>query len=539
MRMVRLLVVLALLTLVSTVSAQDGATVTTAFNEAQPNTLDPHAAAVTDEFLVLRNVCESLVNYDPVTLEPVPALAESWSVSEDGTVYTFTLREGVTFSDGSAVDAEAVKYSLDRLARRETGTSYTAGLILNTVVGWSDVRPPAPPAVGEGTPTPQPVDAADSISGVEVIDERTVQITLVRPLSAFLNRLTLPGGSIIPVGAGEVEGFAQAPICTGPYVVSEFTPNQQVVLTANENYWGGAPDVQRVVIRVIPEQSVQVLEYEAGALDIVAVPPSDLGRLRGDGTFGVQLVEIPTLSLLNLRVNLQDEVLGDVRVRRALALAVDRQTIIDTVLQGQGVPADGLYPPGLTAFDDAFDPFPYDPEAARALLAEAGYPDGVEITLRTGQIETERRVLTAIQQTAAPAGFDIIVSATERSVYDQDRTACTMQAGTVGWGLDYPDPENVAQIALAGTSATRINCGYGLYENVERAQELFDQAVATPLGAERDALWREFEQLTISEQVVVIPIYHGLSTYLVNPRLDGIPVDNLGSRRFNLIELGE
>lgn len=536
LRPVTLLVLL--LVLVPFAAAQADTTVTTAFSEAQPNTLDPHAASSADEFLVLRNVCEGLVNYDPVTLEPVPALAADWEISEDGTVYTFNLREGVTFSDGSTLDANDVKYSLDRLARRETGTSYTAGLILSNVVGWADVRPPTL-SVGEGTPTPEPVTPAESISGVEVIDENTVQITLRTPLSAFLQRLTLPGGVIVPEGAADAEGFAQAPICTGPYTVSEFTPNQQVVLTAYENYWAGQPDVQEVVIRVIPEQSVQVLEYEAGGLDIVSVPPSDLGRIRADAALSEQLVEIPTLSLLNLRVNLNDPVLGDPLVRRALAHAIDRQVIIDTVLQGQGVPADGLFPPGLSAYDPEFDPFPYDPELARELLAEAGYPDGVEITLRTGQIETERRVLSAIQQTAAPAGFNIVVNATERSVYDQDRTNCTMQAGTVNWGLDYPDPENVAQLALAGTSTTRINCGYGEYENVERAQELFNQAIATPLGDERVALWREFEQLTIGDQVVIIPIYHGLSTSLVDPRLGGVPVDNQGTRRFALIELGE
>jgi ABC-type transport system substrate-binding protein len=537
----RILLIAAVLMLAlpaaATFAQSDPTTVTTAFAENQPNTLDPAAAALGDEFLVLRNVAEGLVTYDPKTLMPIPALAESWTVSDDGLVYTFKLRSGVTFHDGSTLDAADVKYSLDRLARRATGTSYTAGLVLSAVAGWADVRPALPPAAGEGTPTPVPPEEADSLSGVAIVDDSTVSITLTAPQSAFLNRLTLPGAFIIPDGSGDAADFAQKPIGTGPYKVTEFTPQQQVVLEANDSYWGGAPQVKKAVIRVIPEQSVQVVEFEAGNLDIVVVPESDLPRIRGDEKLNAQLVEIPTLSLFNLRVNLNDPQLKDARVRRALAMAIDRQTIIDTVLQGQGVPANGLYPPGLSTFDPGFTSLAYNPEGAKALLAEAGYPDGITIELRTGQIETERRVLAAIQQTAVAAGITININATEKSLYDSDRTACVMQAGTIAWGLDYPDPENVAQLAVAGTSASRINCGYKDYEKAAEAEKLYADAVAAPLGEERDALFRQFEQLTIGEEAVVIPIYHGLSTSLVNSRLGGTPVDANGTRQFALITL--
>ncbi|MBE2269426.1 MAG: ABC transporter substrate-binding protein [Anaerolinea sp.] len=530
-------ILLLVLLLPLAISAQDNATaITVAFSEAQPGTLDPAAAANADEFLVLRNVYEGLIGYDPVTLEPVPALAESWTVSDDGTVYTFTLRQGVTFSDGSTLDAADVKYTLDRLADRDTGTSYTAGLILGNVVGWAEVRPPTP-SVGEGTPTPPPVEPADSISGVEVVDEQTVRITLANPTSTFLSRLTLPGGFIIPEGSADSTDFNTQSVGTGPYILTENTPSTQVVLTANPNYWGGAPAVGQVTIRVIPEQSVQVIEYEAGGLDIVRVPQADLPRVRGDANLSAQFVEIPTLSTFHLRVNLNDPVLGDPLVRRALAMAIDRQAIIDSVLQGQGVPADGLYPPGLSAYDADFNPFPYDPEAARALLAEAGYPDGVDIVFRTGQIETEVRVLNAIAQTAAPAGFNITVNSTERSVWDADRTACNMQAGSIAWGLDYPDPENVAQLVLAGTSRTRINCGYGEYEGFDRVQELFTQGLAQAPGEERIATFRELEQFAVGELAVVIPIYHGASSYLISPRIGGSPIDNQGNMRFANITL--
>ncbi|MBI1256744.1 MAG: hypothetical protein GC204_04690 [Chloroflexi bacterium] len=535
MKKLRFLALFALLTMVvSTAFAQDATTVTTAFKESQPNTLDPAAATSTDEFFVLRNVCDGLVTYDPTTLAPAPALATSWDISDDGTVYTFHLRDGVTFTDGSSFDAADVKYTLDRLAQASTGTSYTAGLVLGSVVGWSDVRPAAD-KVGDGTPTPTPIPPAESISGVKVVDPMTVEITLTKALPSFLESLTLPGGYIVPEGDSD---FTNGPICAGAYSISEYTPQQQIVLAANDSYWGGAPDVKQVVIKVIPQQSEAELEYEAGNLDIVSVAPTDVQRLKDDPTFSKQLVDVPLLSTFLLRINLHDDVMKDPVVRRALAAAIDRQTIVDTVLQGQGVPAEGLFPPGLSAYDPNFQPFVYDPAAIKQTLADAGYPDGVNITLRTAQIETENAVLNAIQQTAAPAGINITVNSTESSVYTQDRNDCTMQAGSISWGFDYPDAENIATQVLAGTVRSRINCGYGDYENVDQVQALYDEAKVTPLGAERDALWQKFQELAVGQEAAVIPIYHPSNNSLVNPRLGGMPIDNQGNTQFKLITLG-
>ncbi len=509
------------------VMAQDAA-VTVAFVESQPTSLDPHAGRTVDDFLVLRNVCEGLINYDPTTLEPVAALAESWTVSEDNTEYVFSLRQGVVFSDGSTLDANDVKYSFDRLASPVTGTSYTARLVLGTVMGWSAIRPAA---VGEGTPTPEPVL---SISGVEVVDESTVKVTLATPTTAFLTRLTLPGGVII--AEGSANDFANGPVCTGPYAVASYVPNDRVELVANEAYWGGEFDVKSVTIRVIPEISSQVLEFEAGSLDISVAPEADLPRIKEDSALSSQLVTIPTLSNYNLRMNLKELPSGDVRIRRALSLAINRQLVIDTVLQGQGVPADGLYPPGLSTYDADFAPFERNIEEAKQLLADAGYPDGIELIVRTDQNETENRVLNAISATVAEAGINLIVNSTEASIYTEDRTNCTMQFGGIRWTMDYPDPENMV-VLLLPNAATRVNCGYGETEAYPEIQALYDQGIATPLGEERDAIFRQIEQIAM-ENVLILPVYHGATTRLVSSRLGGQPLDNNGVARFHLIELG-
>jgi peptide/nickel transport system substrate-binding protein len=264
-------------------------------------------------------------------------------------------------------------------------------------------------------------------------------------------------------------------------------------------------------------------------------PEADLTRIRDTEALNAQLVTIPTLSLYNFRINLNDPKLSDVRVRRALSLAIDRQLVIDTVLQGQGVPALNLFPPGLAAHNTEYTPFARDVEAARALLAEAGYPDGIELTVRTDQNETENRVLGAIAATVAEAGITLNVNSTEATVYTQDRTACTMELGGIRWAMDYPDPENMV-VLLLPNAPTRVNCGYGTVDVAAQIEPLYNEAISLPLGEERDGVFREIEQIAM-DSVLLIPVYHGATTRLVSSRLGGMPIDNNGTIRFGLMEL--
>jgi peptide/nickel transport system substrate-binding protein/oligopeptide transport system substrate-binding protein len=494
--------------------AQD--TVRIAFRENDARTLDPQAASGTDDFLALRNICEGLVDYDPVTLAPIPALAEAWKISEDGTVYTFMLRPDVTFHNGRKMTAEDVVYSFTRLGNPNTGTSYTAGLVLGGVKGYSAMRAQE--------------NRATTLEGVKALDEMTVQITLNAPRAAFLQQLTLPGAFIVDREAAEREGFNENPVCTGPYKVREWQRQQRLVLEAYDGYWGGAPKVKTVEIRVLPQQSLQVLEFEGGNLDAAWVPEAELPRLRADSQLSPQLLTIPVLSLFHLRVNLKDPIMSDARVRRAFVMAIDRQVIVDTVLQGQGSPAKGVFPPGLPARDPNFDPLPYNVEMAKQLLAEAGYPNGVDLEVRTGEIETERRIMAAVAQQVAAAGIRLRVNATEKSVYDQDRAACNMQMGTIGWGMDYPDPDNIITVAIAAGSRVRAACGYDAFEGHDEIKALIDKAGAMPIGEERNAVYREAEKL-VMEKALILPIVHYSRSLLANDVVRAA-VDNQGELRF-------
>jgi oligopeptide transport system substrate-binding protein len=352
-----------------------------------------------------------------------------------------------------------------------------------------------------------------------------------------LNQLTLPGGFIVPKEAAEAANFNENPVGTGPYMLKEWVHQQSLTLVANPNYWGSAPAVQTVVFKDIPQASQQVIEYQAGNVDIATVPESDLPRLQADPTFSKQLQNIPTLALFQLRINLKDPVMSKPEVRLALAMSIDRETIVKTILGGQGSPAYGLIPPGLSSYDPTYMPFKRDITKAKALLATAGYPNGVDLVVRTGSVQTENLVLQAIAQQVADAGIRLTVNSTETTVYNTDRGACKMQMGSVEWTLDYPDADNVVSL-LQGPSGSRKNCGYDSYPQVDAVSKLLAQAAGMPLGPDRDAVMRQAQQAG-EDVAAIIPLYFGTRTMLINPRLSGTVMDNNTAVRFNLITLGQ
>jgi oligopeptide transport system substrate-binding protein len=517
----RLMLLALLLAFAAPVLAQDATSVTVAFLENEPLTLDPQASSQADEFQVLYNVCEGLVSYDPATLAPAPGLAETWKISDDGLTYTFALRKGVKFSNGRDLTADDVVYSLNRLGNPTTGTSYTS-LLLNNVVGFSDMR------------------AKDSkvteLSGVKAVDAGTVEIKLKAPTASFLNQLALPGGMIVAKEAAEADGFNEKPVCTGPYTVQEWTRQSQLVLAANDSYWGGAPVVKTATMKVIPQQSQQVIEFEAGGIDVAWVPEPDLSRIKADDKLSKELQTVPLNSIFHLRVNIKDPVMSNVKVRQALATAIDRQTIVDTVLQGQGAPAEGIIPPGISAYDPSYKPYDYNIDKAKQLLKDAGYPDGVTITVRTGQVETENRVLAAIQQQVADAGITLKIDSTEKSVYDTDRGKCNMQAGTIAWGMDYPDADDVVFLIGAASSGSRLNCGFTTDDpTVKQVTDLLAKGSTMPLSKDRDAVYQQAEKVGM-DAALIIPIYHGTRSALVSSRLTGTAIDANSIIRFALMK---
>ena len=439
---------------------------------AEPQALDPAAVTAVNDFRILMNMYDGLVRYKDGTLEVEPALASEWSISEDGTVYTFTLREGVTFHDGSAFDAEAVKFNFDRMLDEEHPYHDTG---------------PFPLAF-----------FFSAVQDVAVIDAQTVQFTLNAPYAPFLTNLAYPTGLIVSPAAVREHGadFGRNPSGTGAFTFDEWRSNEAVVVQANPDYWDGAPELQTVVFRPITDANTRTAEMLAGGIDLmVEVPPVALSEFQGDA-FTVHEQAGPHVWFLIL--NAKEGPFADVRVRQAANYAVNKQAIVDDVLEGTAEVAAGPIPPAFAwAYNEELAPYPYDPDRARELIAEAG-AEGSELTFYvteggSGMLDPVA-MGTAIQADLQAVGFDVTIETYEWNTF----------LGNVNPGLEGKadmaemawmtnDPDTLPFLALrteAWPDQGGFNSGY--YSNPE-VDALLEAARVETDQDERARLYREMQ----------------------------------------------
>jgi len=315
----------------------------------EPPTLDPTsdpAAAI--DLILHHNLYECLVQVGKDGGFH-PQLAESWEVSENGLVWTFRLREGVVFHDGTPCDAGAVRESFRR-------------------------------AMSPDSLNPHPEYFAD-IAAVEAVDTHTVRFRLVRPVPYFLAVLAQADSAIVPVKPRTGKPLGEYPVGTGPFRFGEWRPGDRIVLERNPNYYlPGIPRLERATFRFIPDDAARVLALRAGDVDVaVDVPPQLAVELQGDPDFTV--VSGPMNLVQILAINNARQPFDRLKVRQAIAHAIDRKKIIELVSLGFGTPIGSHLTPGMPYYVDLTDLYPYDPERARELLAEAGFPHGFETTM--------------------------------------------------------------------------------------------------------------------------------------------------------------
>jgi len=308
---------------------------------AEPANLDftrTDGAAIPEALLV--NVYEGLVQLNQQTGDIEPALAETWTVSPDGLVYDFTLREGVTFSNGEAFTADDVKFSIERVQ----SDAWTVSL----------------------------ADGMGVVAAVEVVSPTQARVTLSQPSNSWLHRMTTRIGAMFdPSGVADL---ANTPIGTGPYTVSEFRRGDALVLTARDDYWGEPPAIDEVVLQYFDDATAATNALLTDGIDVIGTvqAPESLARFEGDDRF--QIIEGTTNGEVTLAMNNAFGPTSDPRVRRAIAMAIDHQAVLDTAWAGRGALIDTMVPPTDPWYQPLPDVTPYDPAAARALLAEAGTP---------------------------------------------------------------------------------------------------------------------------------------------------------------------
>ncbi len=414
--------------------------------ENAPIHLDPRVGSDYASGRVFELILEGLVEADGEG-SFVPGLATSWEVLDDGYRWRFHLREGVEFHDGRPFTAADV--------------IWTFGTMLDGTV--------ASPKRG-ALAMVESVESVESAEEAGTADPLVVDFRLTQPYGALLPNLTSYLG-IVPAGR-QPEEFGRAPVGTGPFRFVSKTPDR-VVLAANDRAWRGRPVLDRLEVREVPDATVRALELRKGTVHLVvnALAPDVVSRFRNDPEFRV--VEDPGSNYVYLSFNLEDPILSDVRVRRAFALAIDRQKIVDSIWNGLGVVTESLMRPGHWARHDGLEPVPHDPAAAQALLDEAGYPDpdgeGPEprftITYKVSTDETSLLQAQIIQAMLARVGIGIEIRSFEFATFYEDIKRGNFQLfSLVRLGIADPD---IYQLILHSRSVPPAGANRGRYVNPE------------------------------------------------------------------------
>ena len=481
------------------------------------------------DYTVPTNIYDRLVEIevdDQGTSKIVPSLAEDWDISGDGLEYTFHLRQGVKFQNGNDFTAEDVVYTFNRLLTVQGGVNTE---LLDQVKGAAELI--------EGS--------ADTLEGVEAVDDYTVKVTLKEPFAAFLSCLTAPGLSIYDSEATEAAGdqFGMDPavtVGTGPFKFAGWTFNDQLVLEKNEDYWKGAPELPGVVIKIIPDTETQTMMFESGELDLIDLDFVTDAADRFLETYPDQIVQGPRVGITYFTMNFNIEPFQDVKVRQAVQMAIDRQAILDALYGGRGQVEHGIYPFGLIGFNDGKNKISYDPEGAKALLTEAGYGSGftMELAADASASDTVTMALEIIKEQLAEAGIHAEIKNYDESTWLETRKAGELGSFMSTWTADFNDPENFIYTFFGNEEKTRIRSikypDTAVMSRVSKARGIVNED-------ERLAEYQALEEKLIHEDAAWVPMYSRMHLWAVSKRVQNFkPVwSGVSDRMYYGVSLSE
>ena len=436
----------------------------------------------------------------------VPSLAENWDISDDGLEYTFHLRQGVKFHNGNDFTAEDVAYTFHRMLTVESGVNTE---FIDQIKGADELL------AGE----------TDTLEGVEVVDDYTIKVTLKEPFAGFLASISSPGVSIYDSEATEAAGdqFGMDPavtVGTGPFEFSSWSFNNQLVLTRNEDYWKGASKLPGVVIKIIPDTETQSMMFESGELDILDLDYAADSVDRFTETYPDQIVQGPRVGIVYFTMNFNKEPFQDVRVRKAVQMSIDRQAILDALYGGRGQVEQGIFPHGLIGFNSDQEEIKYDPEAAKALLAEAGYADGfdMEIAADSSASDTMTMALEIVSDQLAEVGIRAEIKNYDESTWLETRKSGELGSFMSTWSADYNDPDNFIYTFFGNEEKTKIrSINYPDTEvmaRVARARTIVNED-------ERLAEYKALEEKIVHEDAAWVPMFSRLHLFAVSKRVEG------------------
>ncbi|MGE7983994.1 ABC transporter substrate-binding protein [Solibacillus sp. NPDC093137] len=476
--------------------------------------LDPGIVTDGESFKVTQNLFETLLNFGEQDTTINPGLAKEWEVSEDGLTYTFQLQEGVKFHDGTDFNAEAVIKNINRWKGGKEEDFYYFNSMFK--------------AEGE-----------DIIKDVTAEGDYTVVFTLSRPQAPFLKNLAMSPFGIGSPTAFEAAGdkFGDNPVGTGPFKFTEWKRNDSITIEKFEDYWQeGFPKLDKVIFRSIPDNSARLNELMAGNIDLAdGINPSDGKTVEGDST--LQLIERPSMNIGYLGLTNTRAPFDNKLVRQAVNYAIDKQAIVDAFFEGRAEVAANPMPSSISGYNDAISPYPYDPEKAKSLLAEAGY-DGKEIELWAMPVPRPympdgAKVAEVIQKNLEDVGIPSKIVTFEWATYLEKAKNGEADAFMLGWTGDNGDADNFIYTLLDKDNIGSNN--YAYYTN-EEVHELLIQAQSETDENVRNELYKKAQEI-IHDDAPWVPLAHSTPLLAAKAGVNGFLPHPTGSDKLHNVSM--
>ncbi|SRR5579875_46619 len=461
-------------------------------------TLDPAIGYDSASWIFEQAIFDTLVRYGDATVELEPDLATSWEISKDATTFTFHLRRDARFSNGRAVTSADFKYAIERVLKpstRSKGTEYYRG-----IAGAADFIS----------------GRAKAVSGIELPDPYTIIFHLTGPDPIFIHKLTMPFAAAIPREVAEKwgEDFSHHVVGSGAFKLSEWIPGQRIALVRNPYYFAaGLPKLDAVVEMVGVNEELEWLKYEAGEIDISGIPAAEFPRVMRTPRLKALTIHNVTVTTDYIGMNCQMAPFTDVRVRQAFNYAINKQKLLD-LLNGRGVVARGVLPPGLPGYTPDVKGYPYDPNKARRLLEDAGVRNGFAPVLWLRADQTMILLAQSVQQDLALVGVKLALKPVAWGpLLEAVREPNNTELFLLGWEADFPDPENFLEVLFSKRQWRSNNDTF--YANPEVDRLL---AAAAPISnlQLRFKLYDQAERIIV-QQAPWVFLYHPVSYVIRQP----------------------
>lgn len=463
------------------------------------STLDPAIGYDWQNWSMIKSLFDGLMDYEPGTTNLKTDLAESYDISDEGKTFTFKVRSGVKFHNGREMTAEDIKYSIDRVM---------------------DPKAQSPGAGFFG-----------SIKTITVVDPHTIKFELSRPDATFLHVMAINFAHVVPKEEVEKYGadFGKHPVGTGAYKLAEWTLGQRLVFERNPDYFHeGVPYLDKITFEIGQEPNVALLRLQQGEVDVLGdgIPPAQFLQVKDDPNYKGWIVEGGQLHTGYVTMNVKTPPFDNVKVRQAVNMAINKDRIV-RIINGRAVPANQPLPPSMPGYVKDYKGYPYDPEKAKQMLAEAGMTDGFATELYATSTDPQPRIAQAIQQDLAAIGIKAeIKSLAQANVIEAggNGTAPMIWSGGMAWIADFPDPSNFYGPILGCGGAVQGGWNWSWYcnEALDKQAAEADSMVDPAKKADREKLWGEIFT-NLMKDAPWAPVFNEQRFTMHSPRMGGDP----------------